>query len=73
MDITVTHFFVMVIFVMIYFVLGISARIRCHNNKSAVALLNLFLGWTLLGWGTAQRQGQTLTFPQATPPITIAG
>ncbi len=25
------------------------------------------------GWGTAQRQGQTLTLPQATPPITIAG
>jgi len=26
------------------------AYYRKHNNKVAILLINLFLGWTILGW-----------------------
>lgn len=34
----------------LYFVPGIIAGARGHNNFVAILVLNLFLGWTLLGW-----------------------
>lgn len=34
----------------IYFLPGIVAHIRDHNNENPIVLLNLFLGWTFLGW-----------------------
>lgn len=34
----------------LYFIPTIIAFFRQHNNKLAIFLLNLFLGWTLLGW-----------------------
>ncbi|VFN00320.1 MAG: Superinfection immunity protein [Candidatus Kentron sp. G] len=34
----------------VYFFPGIVALIRGHHSKVAVLLLNLFLGWTVLGW-----------------------
>lgn len=34
----------------IYFVPGIVALARQHHNAVAISLLNLFLGWTFLGW-----------------------
>jgi len=34
--------------VIIYFLPGILARKK--SNATAIALLNLFLGWTLIGW-----------------------
>jgi len=33
-----------------YFLPYIVAVIRKKNNASAIFILNLFLGWTLLGW-----------------------
>jgi uncharacterized membrane protein YqaE (UPF0057 family) len=33
-----------------YFLPWIVASLRKHRNAGAIALLNLFLGWTLLGW-----------------------
>ena len=37
----------------IYFLPSIVAHNRKHKNASAIAILNLFLGWTLLGWVVA--------------------
>lgn len=34
----------------IYFIPSMVAALRQHRNKSGIILLNIFLGWTLLGW-----------------------
>lgn len=40
-----------VLFVIImYFVPGVIAGFRGHKNATAITILNLFLGWTFLGW-----------------------
>ncbi len=33
-----------------YFTPGAVASARQHHNEGAIWVLNLFLGWTLLGW-----------------------
>ena len=33
-----------------YFLPSLVAILRDHENKLAIILLNIFLGWTLLGW-----------------------
>ena len=38
---------------LIYFIPGIIAFMRKHPNAMAIVLLNLFLGWTFLGWVAA--------------------
>lgn len=38
---------------LIYFLPGLIASRRNHNNMISIFLLNLFLGWTFLGWVTA--------------------
>lgn len=35
---------------LIYFFPTIVGVLRRHKNTLAIGLLNLFLGWTLLGW-----------------------
>ena len=34
----------------LYFLPGLIAYMRGHHNAVSIMLLNLFLGWTLLGW-----------------------
>lgn len=34
----------------IYFLPTIIAFKRHHNNTASIAVLNLFLGWTFIGW-----------------------
>ncbi|TCT87612.1 superinfection immunity protein [Pseudomonas sp. LP_4_YM] len=36
--------------VIIYFLPSFNASSRKHPNTSSIVLLNLFLGWTLIGW-----------------------
>jgi Superinfection immunity protein len=38
---------------MCYFLPAIVARCRAHRNTMAIFMLNLLLGWTLLGWVAA--------------------
>lgn len=40
----------MFVIIVFYFLPWIVATFRHHNNRSAIAALNLFLGWTVLGW-----------------------
>lgn len=35
---------------LLYFIPTINASRRHHNNTAAILMLNLFLGWTVLGW-----------------------
>ena len=39
-----------IIAVVLYFLPAIIAKVRNHSNVMAVFILNLFLGWTFLGW-----------------------
>lgn len=41
---------ILVIGLIIYFAPAINASSRHHPNAGAILLLNLFLGWTLVGW-----------------------
>jgi hypothetical protein len=34
----------------IYFIPAIIASVRKHQNETAIGLINLLLGWTVLGW-----------------------
>ena len=42
--------FFLLLLIIIYFLPTIIANHRNHRNKLFIAILNLFLGWTLLGW-----------------------
>ncbi|WP_312014482.1 superinfection immunity protein [Bradyrhizobium sp. AUGA SZCCT0283] len=37
----------------VYFIPALNAAARKHHNQNAIFLLNLFLGWTFLGWVAA--------------------
>lgn len=37
----------------LYFLPAIVGSRRDHHNQTAIAVLNLLFGWTLLGWGLA--------------------
>ena len=37
----------------LYFLPGLIAYFRSHDNTVAIMMLNLFLGWTLIGWVAA--------------------
>jgi RsiW-degrading membrane proteinase PrsW (M82 family) len=40
----------LIIVVALYFIPTIIAEKRNHKNSSSILILNLFLGWTFLGW-----------------------
>lgn len=39
-----------IVFLIVYFLPTIMAKVRRHPSSSAIAALNFFLGWTVLGW-----------------------
>jgi hypothetical protein len=43
-------FFIFMILLFAYFIPAIIAFGRQHHNKGGILALNLFLGWTLIGW-----------------------
>lgn len=55
---------------LLYMLPTIEAFIRGHNNKPGIAVLNVFLGWTLIGWVAAlvwalKRPTETASAPLA--------
>ncbi len=42
-----------VVLIALYFLPTIIALVRFHRNSAAVSIVNLFLGWTLIGWVVA--------------------
>lgn len=49
MDEAVTGIF-LIILCIFYFIPTFTAMTRKHININSIIILNLFLGWTLLGW-----------------------
>jgi hypothetical protein len=41
---------IVVVILFVYFIPTIVAQRRDHHNALAISILNLFLGWTFLGW-----------------------
>lgn len=52
-DVTIFQYVVFGLAAIIYFLPAMNARGRRHQNTSAIFVLNLFLGWTLIGWVAA--------------------
>ena len=46
-------FVLIVVALPLYFVPSIMAYVRHHQNRLAILLMNIFLGWTFLGWVAA--------------------
>lgn len=47
---TILELLLAVLIFAFYFLPTLIAFLRQHKNKLAIFLLNLFLGWTVLGW-----------------------
>ena len=43
-------FLIFVIVLIFYFLPSFNAMSRKHKNRDAILLVNLFFGWTVLGW-----------------------
>lgn len=43
-------FLVLLLLTAIYFAPGIVATVRHHKNTAPIIVVNVFLGWTLIGW-----------------------
>lgn len=44
------HIFLIILLLAFYFLPAILAGVRSHHNTIAIALLTLFLGWTVIAW-----------------------
>ncbi len=55
----------------VYFLPAIVAAARRHQNANAVMILNLFLGWTFLGWVVAMIWAWTAVDPAQYPRATV--
>jgi hypothetical protein len=47
---TIAELILLTMALVIYFLPALIALLRYHKNKLAIFLLNLFLGWTIIGW-----------------------
>lgn len=47
---TILELLLVVLIFAFYFLPSLIAFLRNHKNKLAIFLLNLLLGWTVLGW-----------------------
>jgi len=47
---TIAELVLLTLVLVIYFLPSFIALLRQHKNKLSIFLLNLFLGWTVLGW-----------------------
>jgi Superinfection immunity protein len=55
----------------VYFMPTILAKGRNHHNASAVFIINLLLGWTLVGWAVALAWAFTTPAPAQPMPVYI--
>ena len=56
-----------------YFLPWIIAASRTHHNRSAIAVLNLLLGWTILGWIAGLVWSLTEVHPPLNTPVRTEG
>ena len=50
---TMLEFLLVILIFAFYFLPTLIAFLRQHKNKLAIFLLNLLLGWTVLGWAVS--------------------
>jgi len=48
-----SHLILVAVFVILYFMPVIVARVRSAKSFAAIAIINIFLGWTFVGWVVA--------------------
>jgi hypothetical protein len=72
---SIWHWIVVLGLIGMYLLPTFIAFSRGHHQRAAILLLNLFLGWTFLGWlaaliwsATATRAPQTIVYAGAPPP-----
>ena len=56
-------FLALLVMLVIYFLPAVVANARGHHNAGAIFLLDLLLGWTLLGWIIAMVWAVTVSRP----------
>ena len=49
-ELSLVELLVVALIFALYFIPTLIAFLRQHKNKLAIFILNLFLGWTVLGW-----------------------
>ena len=52
-DLRLKEWLVVILMFTGYFLSSFIAMLRNHKNKLAILLMNIFLGWTFLGWISA--------------------
>jgi hypothetical protein len=55
----------LIFLVLLYFLPSFVAVVRKKRNKNAILLLNLLLGWTIIGWIVALIWSVTIDAPTA--------
>lgn len=50
---TIMDIFWTIFFIALYFLPWLEAMRRGHSKTSAIGVLNILFGWTLIGWGIA--------------------
>jgi hypothetical protein len=58
----------LIVLIVLYFVPTILAMLRRVPNVGSVMVINLFLGWSLIGWVVALAMAVRSVPPKATPP-----
>lgn len=48
--IVIIKFLFAILFLFLYLLPTFVAAVRKHNNGIAISIVNIFLGWTFLGW-----------------------
>jgi hypothetical protein len=56
---------VLLFLALMYFIPALVARQRKHPNSTAIMALDIFLGWTVLGWVVALVWALTAVTPKA--------
>jgi hypothetical protein len=56
-----------VLLVEVYLFSGVIAWARRHRNRAAIILLDILLGWTVIGWIAAMIWAFTFTDPPGDP------
>ena len=67
-------FFIILILIIPYFIPSVIAFVRKHHNSAAILILNILLGWTIIGWIvclvwslTSKQMNQTINITTASP------
>jgi len=55
----------------IYFIPSIIAQKRQHHNRNAIFVLNLFLGWSLIGWAISLSWALTRVESKFSPNLNL--